>query len=517
METYTSIYTGKEIRKEMGNSTCSCLSIRQTRWLSISYYFIMVGIILGNWVARIPDVKSAHDLSDGVFGLVLMCAVGGGLLSFPFISPIVNRFGSCVGVLAGALALAILVPFIGFPITQIWVLTLGLAGLGFGWGIVDVTSNAQASLYEKETGENVMGFFHACYSGGGIIGSLVGGAFAAYGVSPFVNFGLLGLFTLPLSILCYFGLFRKDKELEILRYDDADTKSVAGSHVGIIDQESQGHTSGYETESTTAKPLGWLSNPLYPISAIMLISAMTEGSIGDWSTIFETDTLGLSSFYAALGFSIFSLMLTLGRLSSDYLRYIFPLRTIVCSSGAIGGAGLLLVALTPMLSGQSVKQGCVYLGLFVAGAGISVTYPVLTSAASRLPGIDSTQAITTATAFVYMGILVGPPLFGGLSYLFGQLMWALVVDAGIIFSVTFIGLLLPDIPNFERGESRDFAYHGTDPHDNKLNPRIAALRDHRVLDDDSDNDSRANVASVVQKNQSQKNLRVSSLYSPLID
>jgi hypothetical protein len=95
----------------------------------------MVGIILGNWVARIPDVKTAHDLSDGVFGLVLMCAVGGGLLSFPFISPIVNRYGSSVGVLAGALSLAVLVPFIGFPITQIWVLTLGLCGLGFGWGI----------------------------------------------------------------------------------------------------------------------------------------------------------------------------------------------------------------------------------------------------------------------------------------------------------------------------------------------------------------------------------------------
>ena len=99
---------------------------------SISYFFIMIGIVMGNWVARIPDVKDAHNLSDGEFGLILICAVGGGLVSFPFVSPIVNTYGSNRGVLFGAVAITILAPIIGIPFGEVWVLCLGLAGLGFG-------------------------------------------------------------------------------------------------------------------------------------------------------------------------------------------------------------------------------------------------------------------------------------------------------------------------------------------------------------------------------------------------
>ena len=91
----------------------------------------MVGIVLGNWIARIPDIKHLHDLSDGIFGLILMAAVGGGLLGFPLISPLVSRYGSYVGVVVGATCIAILTPFIGFPIAEVWVLVLGLIGLGF--------------------------------------------------------------------------------------------------------------------------------------------------------------------------------------------------------------------------------------------------------------------------------------------------------------------------------------------------------------------------------------------------
>ncbi len=102
------------------------------RVLSIAYFFEIIGIVLGNWVARIPDVKTAHGLSDGMFGVILLCAIGGGLLSFPFISPLVHNYGSCKATIAGALALSFLAPVIGFPYHQIWILALGLFGLGFG-------------------------------------------------------------------------------------------------------------------------------------------------------------------------------------------------------------------------------------------------------------------------------------------------------------------------------------------------------------------------------------------------
>lgn len=69
--------------------------------IAVAFYFAMVGLILGNWVARIPDVKSQHHLSDGIFGVVLVCAVFGACCCLPVITPIIERFGSSYGVLCG--------------------------------------------------------------------------------------------------------------------------------------------------------------------------------------------------------------------------------------------------------------------------------------------------------------------------------------------------------------------------------------------------------------------------------
>jgi hypothetical protein len=68
---------------------------------SVAFYFEMVGFILGNWVARIPAVKSGHHLSDGLFGVVLVVSIFGACLCLPVISPIISKFGSIVGVLFG--------------------------------------------------------------------------------------------------------------------------------------------------------------------------------------------------------------------------------------------------------------------------------------------------------------------------------------------------------------------------------------------------------------------------------
>ena len=114
--------------------------------VTISFYYELLGVILGSWVARIPEIKDAHQLSDGLFGLVLICAIGGGLLSFVFISTLVERYGSNRGAYYGSFALTILTPVIGIPIQVIWVLIIGITGLGFGWGIIDVAINTQVSL-----------------------------------------------------------------------------------------------------------------------------------------------------------------------------------------------------------------------------------------------------------------------------------------------------------------------------------------------------------------------------------
>jgi MFS family permease len=42
----------------------------------------------------------------------------------------------------------------------------------------------------------------------------------------------------------------------------------------------------------------------------------------------------------------------------------------------------------------------------------------------------------------YIGVLIGPPLLGGLSVLFNGLRWSFLADAAIVFCVSAVALLL---------------------------------------------------------------------------
>ena len=92
----------------------------------------MIGLVMGHWIARVPDIKADHELSDMTFGILLVCSIVGGLLSFPVVGTIDNLFGSKAGVISGTISIIVLVPIIGFPYKSIYLLSFGLAGLGFG-------------------------------------------------------------------------------------------------------------------------------------------------------------------------------------------------------------------------------------------------------------------------------------------------------------------------------------------------------------------------------------------------
>ncbi len=84
---------------------------------------------MGVWVARIPDIKADHNLSDALFGAILICGIGGALLAFPFVGTIVDKFGSKGGVLAASISASLLLPIVGISRTPVWILCLGIAGL----------------------------------------------------------------------------------------------------------------------------------------------------------------------------------------------------------------------------------------------------------------------------------------------------------------------------------------------------------------------------------------------------
>ena len=56
----------------------------------------------------------------------------------------------------------------------------------------------------------------------------------------------------------------------------------------------------------------------------------------------------------------------------------------------------------------------------------------------------------------YIGVLVGPPLLGGLSAVFGGLRWSFLVDAAIVFTVTIVAITLRIKQERRRANTADF-------------------------------------------------------------
>ena len=45
--------------------------------IGVAWYFLNLGMLVGNYVSRLPSIKEEHHLSDGNLGLVLLaCAFG---------------------------------------------------------------------------------------------------------------------------------------------------------------------------------------------------------------------------------------------------------------------------------------------------------------------------------------------------------------------------------------------------------------------------------------------------------
>src|ERR1700689_4267371 len=67
--------------------------LRRAR-ISVSLIFLIHGILVSNWLSRIPAVQAKLHLSVGVLGATLLATAAGALIAMPLTSKLVERFGS---------------------------------------------------------------------------------------------------------------------------------------------------------------------------------------------------------------------------------------------------------------------------------------------------------------------------------------------------------------------------------------------------------------------------------------
>ncbi|MGW5679276.1 MFS transporter [Streptomyces sp. NPDC003860] len=346
---------------------------------ALTVFFVLDGFLFAGWVVRIPAIKEQTGASASALGLALLGVSAGGVVTMMLTGRLCHRFGS-LRVTVGSAALMSL--GVALPALMSHVVALGLVLLVFGaaYGAMSVSLNSSAVDLVAAIGRPVMPAFHAAYSLGGMVGAGLG-ALIAGGLSP----------TRHLLSLAALGLLVTAFTAPVLLRAPAPTT---------------GQPPAADTPRGRPRRLvGRTRNFVVLLGVIALCTAYGEGAMADWGALHLEQDLGATPGVAALGYALFALAMTVGRLSGTFLlERLGQTRTLV-AGGTTPAAGMLIGALAPTV-------WLVLLGFGVAGLGLANIFPVAVARAGALAG---PSGVAAASTLGYGGMLLGPPAIGFLT------------------------------------------------------------------------------------------------------
>jgi MFS family permease len=342
-------------------------SLRRAR-VATALAFVLFGITLGTWTARIPAIKHDLGLSDGRLSFALLAFAAGCIGGQQAIGRVVDRFGSRAVLVPAAVAegLALVLPAV---MPNLSLLIVGLIVFGLVHGTLNIAMNSNAIEVQRAFGRPIMSSFHAAYSIGGFIGAFLGGLFAHLGRSPLTTFTVVGLAMVLLGV--WAAAWARSYVVP------ADTVAAAGAMPSVVF-----------------------------LGVLAFCALVGEGAAADWSAVYLRDDLGTSAGFAAAAYAAFSIMMTAGRLVGDRLAARFGPVRLVRFCGALAAAGLGVALLVDRPVAGVVGFGCL-------GAGMSCIAPqVFTAAGNRDPAWAG-RALARVVSIGYAGFLTGPVIIGG--------------------------------------------------------------------------------------------------------
>lgn len=329
--------------------------------------FFVAGFAMASWAPQVPYAKARLEVGNGAFGLYLLCLGIGSIVAMPLTGALVARVGSRPAIIAGGTGLCIALPLMALAGTGA-TLAACLVLFGASLGMIDVAINVHAIEVEQAAGEPLMSGFHGMFSLGGLSGALGATAMLAGGLSPVVSAAAGSSFAMLLLILSAPHLLR-----------------------------------------TEAKPTG----PMFavPRGIVVLVGALafaaflTEGALLDWGALLLTGSLGFAASHAGIGYIVFSVAMTVGRLTGDVVVRSLGIHRVLLGGGLMVSAGFAWLLMVPM---PWIAMG----GFLLIGIGAANLVPVLFSSAGRQRAMPAELAVASITTLGYAGILVGPALIG---------------------------------------------------------------------------------------------------------
>jgi len=370
--------------------------------VAVTLLFLLYGVILGTWTARIPAVKHRLGLSDSALSVGLLAFAAGAILGMQVSGRIVDRFGSRTVMFPAVLLDALLLMAPAFA-GNLAVLACCLVAFGLVHGTLNVAMNVNAVEVQRAYGRPIISSCHAVYSVGGLLGAGVGGLFAGADLSAAVTF-----VSVAGAVLAVAAVDRLLVLPTVAQWAAATPADAAG-------------TDGTQAEGVPARRVGLLAPGVLLLGTLVFCCLVGEGAAADWSTVYLRDNLGAAEGLATVGYAAFSAMMVAGRLVGDRLTARFGPVLLVRACGVLAAVGLAAGLLVGAPLAGIIGFGCL-------GAGLSCIAPqVFSAAGSRDPAVAG-QAIARVAGLGFLGFVVGPVVIGFTARLVG-LPHALLIPA----------------------------------------------------------------------------------------
>jgi len=347
--------------------------------LAVAMIYFCLGLCFSSWASRIPDIKTALHLNDGLFGTILFALPVGIFLMMPISGRLVTKFSSRNVLLFALPGYTICLSNVGL-VQNGWQLAIALFIFGVFGNMCNIAINTQGVLTERIYGRTIMSSFHGGWSLAGFTGALIGLLMINLKMSVYLHFVTVVLIVWVIIWFSYPFLVK---------------------------------TSAAQRQAEPKRKL--FNKPdqaLFQLGIIAFCSMASEGIMFDWSGIYFKDIVKAPPSLVILGYTSFMIMMATGRFLADYLIARIGRKLLMQICGVLISTGLFTAVFLPYLVSCTIA-------FMVVGLGVSSIVPSVYSAAGRHTVIPPGIAIATVSSVGFLGFLMGPPLIGHISEAFG--------------------------------------------------------------------------------------------------
>lgn len=346
--------------------------------LGISLQFFTNGALMGTLLPHYPQIKDAFELSNAVFGLLVVAFPVGSLLTAAFAGRAIRRFGALTTATVLTVTLAVLLA-VAVSSPWLWLLFAGLLLAGCADPVLDAAQNVHGLRVERALGRSVINSMHAIWSLGAVTGGLVGAWTAGLGLRVGPVMVGAGLVWSSLAVLAWW----------LGRLPGTEERTPATEQ---------------HARPTRAGALLLVA----PVAVLAVAGTLVEEVGNSWATLYARDVTGAAPGVAGLAYVTAYAAQFVGRITGDRLTDRFGRGEVAVAGGVLIALGGLVVMVAPTV--LVVLAGFVLLGL-----GCATLVPAAFAAAHELPGLAYGTGVALVGWLMRGGFVLTSPLLGAIA------------------------------------------------------------------------------------------------------